>query len=215
MKRKENIYDRQYRNAGLQLCQEIFGTNDLEELKEIADKAQKYDLILQTSRPGNLRGAGRKAKFSQEQLKEICELHQEGVSVQKIAEQFHTSRQTIYKYLAAHMEQEREQFTLRINYLEEYTVCSVIDVDEKHRRVSVSNRVKDYSKCAFGALEEPTWEALEWFLESRCFPRDADDVEERLQALGLKDYEPMKIVEKTKGRLETDHQWLQLIRLEG
>lgn len=211
MKRKENIYDRQYRNAEKQFCRELFGTDDLEELRAIAEKAEKYDRILQTSRPGNIRGAGRKAKFTAQELQEMYALHEEGAGVSKIAARFGVSRQTIYKYLAARLEEEKEHPTLRINYMEEYTVCSVIDVDETKRAVTVTNRVADYSRCAFGAMEQPTWETFEWFLEERCFPRDAADVEERLRELGLTSYEPLKILERTKGRLASDRHWLQII----
>lgn len=138
-------------------------------------------------------------------------LHEEGAGVSKIAARFGVSRQTVYKYLAARLETEPERPTLRINYMEEYTVCSVIDVDEKKRSVTVTNRVPDYSRCAFGAMEQPTWEAFEWFLESRCFSRDASDAEEKLKELGLTSYKPLEILEKTKGRLATDHHWLQII----
>lgn len=211
MKRKENIYDRQYRNAEKQLCREIFGTDDLGELREIAEKAEKYDLILKTSHPGNIRGAGRKAKLTAKERQEIYALHEEGAGVSDIAAQFGVSRQTIYKYLAARPEAKQECLTMRINYMEEYTVCTVIDVDERRRSVSVTNRVADYSRCAFGAMEQPTWEAFEWFLEGRCFPRDAADAQKRLQELGLKSYEPLRILEKTKGRLATDLHWVQII----
>jgi len=109
------------------------------------------------------------------------------------------------------MEAVERHITLRINYMEKYTVCSTIDVDEEHRKVSVTNRVADYSKCAFGALENPPWDAFEWFLESRCFSREEADVGERLKELGLSDYDPMQIVERTKGRLPVDHHWMQII----
>lgn len=211
MQRKENIYDRQYRNAEKQFCREIFGTDDAAELREIARKAEKYDLILQTARPGNIRGAGRKAKFTEQELREIYRLYTEGAGVSKLSARFGVSRQTIYKYLAARPQEEGERPTLRINFMEEYTVCSVIDVDETKRSVSVTNRVTDYSRCAFGAMEQPDWESFEHFLEQRCFPRDTEGAEECLRELGLSSYEPLKILEKTKGRLAKDRHWLQII----
>lgn len=213
MERKQNIYDRQYRNAGRQLCREIFGTDDLTELKEIAEKARRYDLILQTKRPGNTRGAGRKGRFSEEELKEICRLHGTGVSVRDIAAQFGTSRQTIYHYLTRMSDNDVDGITLRINYMEEYTVCSVIDIKEEEKTLRVENRVRDFSRCAFGALECPGWEALLGFLESRCEReqvqklRDASGHSLSLSAL-------FAILEKSKGRLPGDDFWLQIIHFE-
>lgn len=195
----------------MQLCREIFGTDDRDALRRIAEKAEKYDLILQTSRPGNLRGAGRKARYGSGEIRRMCEMYEAGCSVREIAGAFQTSRQTVYKYLALGREAQRAGVTLRINFMEEYTVCSVIDVDEDRRKVWVSNRVADYSRCAFGALEQPGWDAYEWFLESRCFPRDDPQAQERLAQLGLEQYDPMEILRRTKGRLERDRHWLQII----
>ena len=82
-----------------QKCREIFGTDDVEELKEIARKARLYDEQNSAARPQNVRNAGRKARFSEEEIAEILKMDREGRKVTEIAEAMGTSRQTIYKYL--------------------------------------------------------------------------------------------------------------------
>lgn len=67
------------------LCEELFGTSDPEELKAIADLLNVH----------NPRGAGRKPKFSEAEIQIMKDLAQQGVSKIKIAEQFHTTRQTV------------------------------------------------------------------------------------------------------------------------
>lgn len=52
------------------ICREIFGTDDVEELKEIARKARLYDEQNIKGRPQNVRNAGRKTRFGRKRLPE-------------------------------------------------------------------------------------------------------------------------------------------------
>ena len=70
---------------------EIFGTSDLDELRELA-KGLK-------SSHSNPRNAGRKAHRTPDQTVEVLELHRKGISNTEIAKRFGVSRQTIYKYI--------------------------------------------------------------------------------------------------------------------
>ncbi len=72
-----------------ELCQRLFGTTDVEELEKIAEKYQAK----------NDRGAGRKPKFSKAEYYFMNLLHKHGIPVKTIANEFGTSRQTVYKYL--------------------------------------------------------------------------------------------------------------------
>lgn len=62
---------------------------------------------------------------------------------------------------------------------------------------------------AFGIKAKPTWEDFEEFLESRCFPRTRDGLRMILDDIGLDFYDPLAIVEKTKGRMAEDFQWMK------
>ena len=70
---------------------EIFGTSDLDELRELAK-------MLKINHP-NPRNAGRKAQLTPDQTVEVLELHRKGIGITEIAKQFGVSRQTIYKYI--------------------------------------------------------------------------------------------------------------------
>ncbi|MBS5064857.1 MAG: helix-turn-helix domain-containing protein [Hungatella hathewayi] len=202
----------EYGNKGLrQVIREIFGTDQVDELREIARKARSYDKIMSRQRPVNVRGAGRRGKFMDDDVDLMIELYQQGKTVQYLAEFFDTSRQTIYKYLASEKRFLEDPFiTMRMHYLYEDQVCTVIDVDFMHKKIYIRNKTKDILHRAFGVLEEPTWEDFEDFLESRCFPRSRANLKNILRDIGVPSYDPLQIIEKTGGRMAEDHQWIQI-----
>lgn len=202
----------EYGGKGLrQVIREIFGTDQIEELRMIARKARSYDKLMSRQHPVNVRGAGRRGKFTDEDVDKMIELYQDGRTVQYLAEYFDTSRQTIYKYLAAEKRfYEDPYITMRMHFLHEDQVCTVIDVDFMHKKIYIRNKTKDLIHRAFGVLENPTWEDFETFLESRCFPRSRANLKNILRDIGVPEYDPLQIIEKTGGRMAEDHQWIQI-----
>lgn len=178
------------------LCVELFGTDDVNELKKIA-KASKLK---------NTRNAGRKKKFAPEDVREMRNLLENGMTVNEIAERFDTSRQVIGKYLN---EKPAEGYTLRLTYMYKRFPCTVIDVDFLNRKVMIQNKTKDMLHRAFGVIEMPTWNDFEGFLMGRCFPATRGNVKDILKGLQLTDYDPLQIVEKTKGKTAEDDMWLK------
>ena len=67
------------------VCEELFGTSDLDELKAIAAQVNVV----------NPRGAGRKPKFSKTEIEIMKLLREQGISMVDIAKEFHTTRQTV------------------------------------------------------------------------------------------------------------------------
>lgn len=67
------------------ICEELFGTSDLNELRAIAEQVNAE----------NPRGAGRKPKFSKSEVEIMWQLKEQGMSLVQIAEEFHTCRQTV------------------------------------------------------------------------------------------------------------------------
>ena len=67
------------------ICEDLFKTSDLDELKAIADLVNAR----------NPRGAGRKPKFSKTEIEIMIQLRNQGMSLQNIADEFHTTRQTV------------------------------------------------------------------------------------------------------------------------
>lgn len=101
---------------------------------------------------------------------------------------------------------------LRLKYIYENTVCSVIDVDELTREIKLYNYIDNPLYRAFGVNTEPTYEDYEEFLESRCFPRSRDKMKIELKSLGIPFYDPILIIEKTEGRMADDSFWIKIER---
>lgn len=181
-----------YRN----LCLELFGTDNVNELTRIA----------QTYKLKNPRKAGRKKKFTAEDVQTIRTLIKNGMTVNDVAERFKTSRQIIGKYLN---EKPADGYTLRITYMYHQHPCTVIDVDFLNQRVIVQNKTKDILHRAFGIVEHPTWDDFELFLKDRCFPSTRGDAKAILKDLQLTSYDPLQIAEKTKGRTAEDDMWMK------
>lgn len=104
---------------------------------------------------------------------------------------------------------------MRLNYMHGDLLCTVIDVDFKHEKIYVDNRTDKILFRAFGVVEQPDWEDFLEFLESRCFPRTRAGMKYILQDLGLDSYDPLRIIEKTGGRMAEDRQWIQIIYKSG
>lgn len=178
------------------LCIELFGTDDVDELKTIADKI----------RVKNPRNAGRKKKFTPKDVQKMRELLESGTTVNDIAKRFQTSRQIIGKYLN---DTPAEGYTLRMTYMYKQYPCTVIDVDFLNQKIMIQNKTKDMLRRAFGVIEEPTWKDFNDFLKERCFPATRGNAKEILRQLQLASYDPLQIVEKTRGRMAEDDMWLK------
>ena len=90
------------------------------------------------------------------------------------------------------------------------TLCSTIYVDFAAQTVAVENQPVPLVKTAFGNTPVPSWEDFQRFLEERCIPRQRAGLREYLEVLGLEEYDPLAIIEKTSGRMAEDRQWLTM-----
>lgn len=115
-----------------------------------------------------------------------------------------------YPQIADNMILPENPYPLRLWYMCGNDICTVIDVDERLRKVRVHNYTNNYISRAFGKNERPTFEEYEAFLESRCFPRERDKMKLILADLGLPFYEPLLIIEKTAGRMAEDDYWIRI-----
>lgn len=101
---------------------------------------------------------------------------------------------------------------IRLWYMHNQTVCTIIDVDEMQREIRIKNYEEHFMFRAFGREEHPSYEMYEEFLESRCFPRTRDKMKLVLQDLNLPFYDPFMIIEKTEGRMAEDDFWIRIER---
>ena len=183
------------------LCMELFGTDDVENLRRIAEEYRKK----------NARNAGRKKKYTEKDVERMAQLRDQGVGLQTIADEFGTSRQVVGRYLS---EAPAKGSTMRLTYMFRQHPCTVIDVDFLEQKISIQNKTADPVHRAFGMIEDPTWNDFEGFLKDRCFPETRGNRKELLRQLGLTDYDPLQIVEKTHGRMADDELWLKIRYLE-
>ena len=89
-------------------------------------------------------------------------------------------------------------------------LCSTIYADFTAQTVVVENQEVPTIKTAFGNNLLPNWEDFQRFLEDRCIPRQRAGLREYLENLGLDEYDPLAIIEKTGGRMAEDQQWLTI-----
>lgn len=106
----------------------------------------------------------------------------------------------------------KKTWTLRIWYMYQQDVCTLIDVNEQEKKVKIKNYADNVMFCAFGVVEKPDYHQYLEFLESRCFPKSRDKMKLILKDLGLPFYDPILIIEKTEGRMAEDDFWMRIER---
>ena len=89
-------------------------------------------------------------------------------------------------------------------------LCSTVYADFTQQALVVENEPVSHVKTAFGNNLFPGWEEFQGFLAERCIPRQRAGLREYLEALGLEEYDPIAILEKTNGRMAEDQQWLTI-----
>lgn len=99
---------------------------------------------------------------------------------------------------------------MRMEYMHENQLCTVIDVDFQHKKVYIDNKTDRIMLRAFGVNRHPDWEDFTDFLESRCFPRTRCQMKRTLREAGLDSYDPLRIIEETQGRMAEDHHWIRI-----
>ena len=101
---------------------------------------------------------------------------------------------------------------IRLWYMYNQMVCTIIDVNELKREVRIYNCTDNVMFRAFGVTEKPDFEMYTEFLESRCFPEGRDKMKLVLKDLDLPFYDPFMIIEKTEGRMAEDDFWIRIER---
>lgn len=106
----------------------------------------------------------------------------------------------------------KKEYGLRLYYMENNDINTVIDVDMLNRKVKFKNYTNKLINRAFGSKESVTYEEYEEFLESRCFPNTRDKMKIELKKLDIPTYDPLLIIEKTKGRIADDDFYIEIER---
>ena len=66
------------------------------------------------------------------------------------------------------------------------------------QQVCVENKIDDVLDTAFGVNETPSWEDFLAFLADRCIPKTRKGLDYYLDAVGVPEYDPVLLVEKTQ-----------------
>lgn len=101
----------------------------------------------------------------------------------------------------------------RIRFYDGGRLCTTIYADFTEKTIVAENHVEDPVKTAFGNHPLPGWADLQAFLQERCIPRERAGLREYLEALGIDEYDPLKIIQRTGGRMAEDQQWLEVDEL--
>lgn len=96
-------------------------------------------------------------------------------------------------------------------YYDGDTLCTVILADFTAEQICIENKVDEILDTAFGVNETPSWEDFLAFLADRCIPKTRKGLDYYLDAVGVPEYDPVQLVEKTQGRMAEDHKWLEII----
>ena len=150
---------------------------------------------------------------AQIQRAQILALQESGMDIAEIAREFGVSRHTIYNQIRkAYQFSDDPDVRMRMNFMNRMNLCTTIDIDFRHEKIKIQNYTDQIPLRAFGVVENPTWDDFQLFLEDRCCPRTRDHTKQILRELGVPFYDPLLIIEKTKGEMEGDHQWIMILK---
>lgn len=96
-----------------------------------------------------------------------------------------------------------------LRFYEADKLCTTIYADFSDETLIAENHIDDPVKTAFGNNTLPAWADFQTFLQERCIPRERAGLREYLESLGLVEYDPLEIIQKTRGRMAEDQQWLE------
>lgn len=116
--------------------------------------------------------------------------------------------QSLEQFREARQKQGHDLMTIR--YYNGDSLCTEICADRTARDLRIDDHTENPVKSAFGNNRFPSWDDLEEFLEERCIPRQRAGMREYLDALGLEEYDPLAIIQKTKGHMAEDDQWMEV-----
>lgn len=106
---------------------------------------------------------------------------------------------------------EKNRHKVRVyRYYNKDELCTTIYADFTAKELLALNHTDELIHRAFGANEAPNWDDFMAFLEERSVPRTRRGIKRILEEMGLDEYDPVKITEKSQGRMFEDHQWFEI-----
>ena len=115
---------------------------------------------------------------------------------------------SVDEYIRINKEKKHDLYELL--FYDGQLLCTKIVADYTEKTICIENYVDDFIRTAFGNNCVPTWNDYQAFLEDRCIPRSRAGLREYLEAIGVDQYDPLEIIQKTAGRMSEDDQWLKV-----
>ena len=101
---------------------------------------------------------------------------------------------------------------MKFNYMNENDeIITSVYVNPITKKVKIKNYTDDIVDLAFGVNEKPNYQDVLDFFESRCVPRDRKSINDILELLGLKEYDPYLICKFNHGRTAQDENWIDFL----
>ncbi len=100
-----------------------------------------------------------------------------------------------------------------LDFYDNDVLCTKICADFTDETLVAENFTDNIVKTAFGEKNSPVWDDFESFLKERCIPESRSGIREYLEVIGVEEYAPLKIIEKTEGRMAEDNQWIKLEKI--
>lgn len=134
----------------------------------------------------------------------VLSLYQQGKDGKEIAGLLHIPLAAVHKILEEADQKSRMVYV----FVDGEEPATVLDVRNFTQRIRIVNLTDELTSRAFGIKAAPGWEDYEYFLESRCMPRTRYGIRRELKSMGIDCYDPFQIIQKTRGRVYEDHQYL-------
>lgn len=101
---------------------------------------------------------------------------------------------------------------MKFNYMDkDGNILTSVIVNNFTKKVKIVNYTNDIMDRAFGVKEKVTYEDVMDFFKDRTFPRNRADLQDILDYLGLKKYDPYLMCKKLAGKTAQDENWIDFL----
>lgn len=105
-----------------------------------------------------------------------------------------------------------ENYDIHFRWMRAGILYSEVKANSKTREVEVVNFTDEREEKVFGQRENPTWDDLVRFVESRCIPPTRHNIRDLLDMVGLPKYDAFALFQITSGHFAKDKCYAEIVR---